>query len=1324
MSGSSLPSGAVTGSASSGESPLGAPSLRTDVFGGSVLLSWIPPLRTSGSLRYHVYRQLAGVNNPEQIATNLSTISFMDMTAVPGLIYEYFVVTVRNGSVSAASNLQMSKAISPFSMQQPLQDPSGNLIIAWAPAVGADEYEVVSGSGNGDFSNIIQANAVSPVVISNPPTGETFYKIIAKNSVGTGATVSSSNVYRGNTMGNFTAALDITTVGHLYLTWTTATNAQQYVVRVGTTSGNYTQTLGTVTASPFDVVGLTANQVYYARVFALNQGVMLPSSNEVVLTYALPIEYLWTFSTLTESQYSPSGGWVDLELSSGVCRLKPTAHIDNDDVALGFAGGTKNQVAWGAARAGSGSALGLSSSAAPTPFPLASLPRSGGLVGYWRFDETAAATAPSGRDFADSYNHANHLTGSSGISFGNPMQIQRSVRNAAYFDGVNTNVYREYDLNNTFTSIQWYGEYTMSGWFNTVDVNIPYQMLMTKYYDGGYIAFECRIEPPLNNIRCYQHLEDGLGAVVDSAVRVQPNRWYHFVTTYDGREFRIYMDGVLSGKTVVSSGASRGVWLGTNSNSNHHIFFGRRFDGYRFKGYLSDFAFWNGRLDPSEVKTVYEMGRGTGCDGRVSDCLDQQSLSASWTPKFGNIINYWKFEGNWNDSVGGQHGVTVGDAEYLGFSLDGKVGTRAGVFNGMGFYSGGANHAYVSVPNSGTWNFGSSDFAVGYWFKKDNADGESYSLGFGTHPNNMSFLHDSVTYKNWVYVMGGGASRVWTTERYSDGFWHYLVFTRESGQGRLYIDAKLVDQQTMSNAINIVGPMTMGTYGSAGFIGQLDDLAIWNTHLTASEVKTIFDRQSPRLRSGELISRVMDGSGAVSWTDLSWQTSLPYQKAIVDGASQESTTVYPGLVSNSMKSGMVSLYHFDETAADTGPAASDFQDASVAGLNVSFDQVGSVSYGDTDSVFGRALALNDKNSRILINYGPGNQFSSVATFSFWMKWDGQDSVMPVAAGTYYDLVIFGGCFGFNTGASDCRGISSGGLSNRWVHVVAEFNNGNSNLNRLYINGVEQIMNQLHGSPHLPFAVTSNIIAVSGWPGTSGYGFTGKLDEVAIFNRSLSLAEVQQSYARGASRVKFQVRSCAVADCSDATWKGPDGTAGTFFTEAFNRSTQAPSPSGSYLATGPRTLFSNFTNPPSSNRYFQYRAILESDSHLTQVQPEIRNVSIGPVTYNSSSPSVVTQNGFSYLSLAQFTETLGGNGCAGGVVYNLSPDKSTWYYWNGTTWSVSNGTPAQANPATDVSTQISAYGSQVGVGTVYLKAYLQSNGATPCELDLIQVLGTQ
>jgi hypothetical protein len=341
-----------------------------------------------------------------------------------------------------------------------------------------------------------------------------------------------------------------------------------------------------------------------------------------------------------------------------------------------------------------------------------------------------------------------------------------------------------------------------------------------------------------------------------------------------------------------------------------------------------------------------------------------------------------------------------------------------------------------------------------------------------------------------------------------------------------------------------------------------------------------------------------------------------------------------------------------------------------------------------------------------------------------MKWDGQDAVMPVSASIYYDLIFLGNCFGFNTAASDCRGVRVGGLVNRWVHVVAEFRNGDPNQNKLYLNGVEQKLLQLQGNPHAPHAVTSNLPTISGWPLSNGYGFTGRLDEVAIFNRSLSLTEVQQWYARGASRVKFQVKSCVAADCSDATWKGPDGTANTFFTEILNRATQAPVSSGTYLATSPSLLFSNFLSPPGQNRYFQYRVLMESDSHLPQIQPEVRSVSIGPVHYSPNSPSVVTQNGFSFLALSSFTETLGGNGCPGGVGYNLSPDKSVWYYWNGTTWAVANGTASEANTAAEVNTNLGAYGTQLGIGTVYVKAYLKSSGTTPCEIDALRVLGLQ
>lgn len=111
------------------------------------------------------------------------------------------------------------------------------------------------------------------------------------------------------------------------------------------------------------------------------------------------------------------------------------------------------------------------------------------------------------------------------------------------------------------------------------------------------------------------------------------------------------------------------------------------------------------------------------------------------------------------------------------------------------------------------------------------------------------------------------------------------------------------------------------------------------------------------------------------------------------------------------------------------------------------------------------------------------------------------------------------------------------------------------------------------------------------PCIGGCGYFSKwhgiIDEIAIWNRALDANEITQLYQRGASRLKFQVRSCDDDHCIGETWKGPDGTSSTYFSELLNMSTQAFTPSGTVNKDLPVMTLSNFTSPPSANRYFQY-----------------------------------------------------------------------------------------------------------------------------------------
>lgn len=208
--------------------------------------------------------------------------------------------------------------------------------------------------------------------------------------------------------------------------------------------------------------------------------------------------------------------------------------------------------------------------------------------------------------------------------------------------------------------------------------------------------------------------------------------------------------------------------------------------------------------------------------------------------------------------------------------------------------------------------------------------------------------------------------------------------------------------------------------------------------------------------------------------------------------------------------------------------------------------------------YGGALEYSASGQYVNFNAVTGVDTAAGAlnTVSFWMYWDGTsgNSRMPFAwKNAQYDLDFYDStCFGFNTFNSDCRGISPAGLANQWVHVVAVFNNGTPSSNQLYINGVEQALSQLRGTS---VSRSAAAMAVLGGYGGS-YTFLGRLDDLRIYNRSLSATEVAQLYAGPLSAAPtsglvsyWPLNERSGQSVFDASGNGNDGTLGTSISTA-------------------------------------------------------------------------------------------------------------------------------------------------------------------------------
>lgn len=128
------------------------------------------------------------------------------------------------------------------------------------------------------------------------------------------------------------------------------------------------------------------------------------------------------------------------------------------------------------------------------------------------------------------------------------------------------------------------------------------------------------------------------------------------------------------------------------------------------------------------------------------------------------------------------------------------------------------------------------------------------------------------------------------------------------------------------------------------------------------------------------------------------------------------------------------------------------------------------------------------------------------TVTFWMNWDGTNNAMPIGWDTH-DIWLYNGSIGFNTGNGDIYGISSAGLANGWHHITVEFTNGSVTSNRMYVDGVEQTLTQRRNSPNDSKAFVDSELRIGGWSRDNGYRFHGLMDEIRIYQGTLTTPQV-------------------------------------------------------------------------------------------------------------------------------------------------------------------------------------------------------------------------
>lgn len=196
------------------------------------------------------------------------------------------------------------------------------------------------------------------------------------------------------------------------------------------------------------------------------------------------------------------------------------------------------------------------------------------------------------------------------------------------------------------------------------------------------------------------------------------------------------------------------------------------------------------------------------------------------------LVGWWPFNSNPQDESGnGNHGTVMG-ATIL-------TTDRFGAYDSAYYFDGTSSYidvADIDLHDTATISVWLNPYFGGPYAlvsKSNSASAGSYELGTDLSTYMYAYVGDPFNPNNIIN----------TLTSIPIGGWHHVLMTLQNGTGKLYLDGvlKVTDgsmNPTTQNNLTVRFGAT--TTGASKFQGKLDDIAIWNRTLSASEIQQVF----------------------------------------------------------------------------------------------------------------------------------------------------------------------------------------------------------------------------------------------------------------------------------------------------------------------------------------------------------------------------------------------------------------------------------------------------------------------------------------------------
>lgn len=576
------------------------------------------------------------------------------------------------------------------------------------------------------------------------------------------------------------------------------------------------------------------------------------------------------------------------------------------------------------------------------------------------------------------------------------------------------------------------------------------------------------------------------------------------------------------------------------SDLNGEIFF-RKQGGKVAVGYVSGEVSPEVPVPPVPVQPVWFYLSSLNHDYDFNGFLYKRQDSA-WTPTgeldWNTGANYSYQSSDYNRDMNGlvayykfnsKNGAVIDDAaghDNNGTLTNGADTNALGLWDSNAGYFNGAN-GYVQTSSVTNIPVGDSNWTVGAWVKPTSfypATNYNCIISWGSEASKQ-LMFIGLKYANGNIQVSHWASDWDTGVAVPLNNWSHIVVTYNGSKEMVFLNGQYVAQRDLSN-LNIIETqhVTIGKHDNVDnhyFNGSIDEVAIWNRALTATEVQADYNGW---INAKFVNADVVDAGSTADWNQAKVNKDINYQFNSELSSGEKWFDV-----------NLVGLWHLN-----AGDASSDFEDASANnndGIPSGFDNDENVSCLWSTNCF------DFDGTDDCVSISGATTVSGARTIVAWVKPNSNTGYgLPIITGGISEEGDFFGIAGTSGNCAvgqyelyldhwgyTCYDSDIKVLTGIWNQVALIYTGSSITF---YVNGVagNTLSEQLYNYEINTYTIGGNTIGGS----TTKESFNGSIDEVTIWNRALSTGEIKDLYRKGVSRLDLNVYSCSDSVCATKT----------------------------------------------------------------------------------------------------------------------------------------------------------------------------------------------